>query len=116
VSFPRAGCGNSAYGLIEREWMNAKLRTGSQAILRCKYHRPPECQSWAASRVSLWQASANGEKTPEGWARRSSTSWLIWSWPPGLTLLRFSVVVIWFRQYARSGAVFETNSTPLGLF
>ena len=62
------GYSETPYGLIEREWVNAQLRAGSQAIQFCKYHRPPECRCWAAIRVILWQAIAHGEKTPEAWA------------------------------------------------
>jgi hypothetical protein len=64
------------YGLIEREWINAQLRAGSQAIQRCKLHRPPECRCWSASRAVLWQARANGDKTPEGWAAARIYSFL----------------------------------------
>jgi hypothetical protein len=62
------GYAETPYGLIEREWINAQLRAGSQAIQRCKLHRPPECRCWSASRATLWQARASGEKTPQGWA------------------------------------------------
>ena len=70
------GYSETPYGLIEREWVNAQLRAGSQAILRCRYHRPPECRCWAASRVSWWQASARGEKAPEAWAAARIYSFL----------------------------------------
>lgn len=56
------------YGLVSREWVNQQMRTGSQAIARCRNHRPPDCLCWAASRKSLWQANATGQKTPEAWA------------------------------------------------
>jgi hypothetical protein len=56
------------YGLVSREWVDEQMRMGSQAISRCRNHRPPDCACWAASRASLWQASASGEKTPEAWA------------------------------------------------
>jgi len=62
------GLAETPYGLISREWVNQQMRTGSQAINRCANHRPPECACWVASRTSLWQASASGEKTPESWA------------------------------------------------
>jgi hypothetical protein len=62
------GYTETPYGLIEREWINAQLRAGSQAIQRCRSHKPPQCGCWSASRAILWQARANGEKTPEGWA------------------------------------------------
>lgn len=62
------GYAETPYGLIEREWINDQLRTGSQAIQRCRSHKPPACQCWSASRAILWQARSNGEKTPEGWA------------------------------------------------
>src|SRR5260370_963990 len=70
------GYSETPYGLIEREWVNAQLHAGSQAILRCKYHRPPECRCWAATRAMLWQGSANGEKTPEAWAASRIYSFL----------------------------------------
>ena len=62
------GYAETPLGLIEREWINAQLRAGSQAIQRCKLHRPPRCQCWSASRAILWQARADGDKTPQGWA------------------------------------------------
>jgi hypothetical protein len=62
------GYAETPYGLIEREWINAQLRTDSQAIQRCRSHKPPVCQCWSASRATLWQARANGDKTPQGWA------------------------------------------------
>jgi hypothetical protein len=62
------GYAETPWGLIEREWINAQLRTGSQAIQRCKLHRPPMCQCWSASRAILWQARADGDRTPQGWA------------------------------------------------
>lgn len=55
-------------GLVSRTWVNAQLQAGSQAIQRCKNHRPPDCLCWAASRAMLWQARVNGEKSPEVWA------------------------------------------------
>jgi len=58
------GLAETPYGLISREWVNQQMRTGSQAIARCRNHRPPECACWA----SLRQASASGAKTPEAWA------------------------------------------------
>lgn len=62
------GLAETPYGTIERAWINHQLRTGAQAISRCKLHRPPLCSCWAASRVTLWQAQASGAKSPEGWA------------------------------------------------
>ncbi len=62
------GFSETPFGRVERGWVNAQLRAGSQAILLCKYHRPPACRCWAASRASLWQARVNGEKSPEAWA------------------------------------------------
>jgi hypothetical protein len=62
------GYAETPWGLIEREWIDAQLRAGSQAIQRCRSHKPPVCQCWSASRAILWQARANGDKTPEGWA------------------------------------------------
>jgi hypothetical protein len=62
------GLAETPYGMIERAWINHQLRAGAQAISRCRNHRPPACQCWAASRVTLWQAQANGEKSPAAWA------------------------------------------------
>jgi hypothetical protein len=62
------GLAETPWGMIDRAWINNHLRAGAQAIMRCRNHRPPACQCWAASRVTLWQAQANGEKSPEGWA------------------------------------------------
>jgi hypothetical protein len=62
------GLAETPYGLISREWVNQQMRTGSQAIARCRNHRPPDCACWADSRAILWQASASGAKTPEAWA------------------------------------------------
>ena len=56
------------HGLIDRSFVDNLLREGSQNIARCRLHRPPLCQCWSAQRAMLWQASANGEKTPEAWA------------------------------------------------
>jgi hypothetical protein len=62
------GLAETPHGLVSREWVNQQMRTGSQAIARCRNHRPPDCACWADSRASLWQTSAVGVKTPEGWA------------------------------------------------
>ena len=62
------GLAETPYGLISRDWINNQLRAGAQSIARCRNHRPPNCQCWAASRVTLWQAQADGSKSPEGWA------------------------------------------------
>jgi hypothetical protein len=70
------GYASTPYGLIEREWINAQLRAGSQAIQRCRSHKPPACQCWSASRSILWQARANGDKTPQGWAASRIYSFL----------------------------------------
>jgi hypothetical protein len=61
------GLVDTPHGLIERDWVNRMMREGSQAIQRCRNHRPPRCSCWSAVRAMLWQASASGE-TPEGWA------------------------------------------------
>jgi hypothetical protein len=61
------GLAETPYGMIDRAWINHHLRDGAQAIARCKLHRPPNCQCWSASRITLWQAQANGEKSPEAW-------------------------------------------------
>ena len=54
-------------GLIAREWVDGLLRDGARNIARCKRHQPP-CECWSSQRAILWQARANGEKTPEAWA------------------------------------------------
>jgi hypothetical protein len=64
------------YGLVSREWVNEQLADGSSAIQRCKLHRPPSCECWSASRAILYQASANGPKSPEGWAAAQIYSFL----------------------------------------
>jgi hypothetical protein len=57
------------FGLVDREFVEAQLQTGAQAIARCRNHRPPKCQCWSGQREILWQAqSAHGERSPEGWA------------------------------------------------
>jgi hypothetical protein len=59
---------DTPYGLIERSFIEDLLRTGADNIQRCKRHEPPLCVCWASQRAILWQATANGEKSPEGWA------------------------------------------------
>jgi hypothetical protein len=54
--------------VFHSSFISCQIRAGSQAIQRCKLHRRPLCQCWSASRAILWQARANGDKTPEGWA------------------------------------------------
>jgi hypothetical protein len=62
------GYAETPRGLVSRDWINSLLRAGSQAIMRCRNHRPP-CQCWAATRIALWQAqSIHGDKSPESWA------------------------------------------------
>jgi hypothetical protein len=57
------------FGLVDRQFVEAQLQTGAQAITRCRNHRPPKCQCWSGQREILWQAqSAHGERSPEGWA------------------------------------------------
>jgi hypothetical protein len=55
-------------GLIDRSFVENTLRVGSENIQRCRNHRPPRCSCWSAQRAILWEASAHGEKSPEGWA------------------------------------------------
>lgn len=46
-------------------------RTISQQVIykrSGRLHRPPNCDCWSAQRAILFQANANGEKNPEGWA------------------------------------------------
>ena len=63
------GLAETPFGLISREWVNNQMRTGAQAISRCKLHRPPLCSCWASQRAILWQVqSAHGERTPEFWS------------------------------------------------
>src|SRR5580700_1013095 len=61
------GLVDTPHGLIERAWVHEQMRTGAEAIQRCRHHRPPHCQCWSAVRAILWQARAS-EKTPEAWA------------------------------------------------
>lgn len=70
------GYSSTPHGLVERDWVNRLLRAGAEAIARCRNHRPPNCQCWSASRVALWQAQANGEKTPEAWCATSIYAFL----------------------------------------
>ena len=64
------------WGLISREWTNELLRAGSSAMQRCRNHRPPACPCWSSTRAMLYQASANGPKSPEGWAAMQIYSFL----------------------------------------
>jgi hypothetical protein len=61
---------DTPYGLVERSFVDDLFRGGSQSITRCRLHRPPLCSCWASQRAILYQAMANGEKTPEGWAAK----------------------------------------------
>lgn len=56
------------WGLLARSFVDDLLREGSRNISRCRLHRPPNCDCWSAQRALLFQASANGERSPEGWA------------------------------------------------
>jgi len=59
------------WGLLARSFVDGLLRDGSRNISRCRLHRPPELRLLehpARAARSLYQASANGEKSPEGWA------------------------------------------------
>jgi hypothetical protein len=62
------GVAETPYGVIPREWETRQMQMGSQAIYRCRNHRPPDCQCWAESRSVLFQASTNAPKRPEAWA------------------------------------------------
>lgn len=62
------GLVETPFGLIERAWIDDLMRAGSQNIAKCKRHKPPRCDCWSSQRAILWQASASGEKSPEGWA------------------------------------------------
>jgi hypothetical protein len=55
------GLEETPMGLVERAWVQEQMRSGSQAIQRCRNHRPPECQCWSASRAILWQARSGGD-------------------------------------------------------
>jgi hypothetical protein len=60
----------------KREWCHRKNGSGSitsyalalKPLRAVKDHRPLECPCWSASGAILWQASAHGPKSPEGWA------------------------------------------------
>jgi hypothetical protein len=56
------------FGLVARSFVDDLLREGSRNISRCRLHRVPLCACWSAQRAMLYQASANGEKSPDGWA------------------------------------------------
>jgi hypothetical protein len=62
------GLSETPFGFIERAWVSEHMRSGSQAISRCRTHRPPLCECWSSSRAILWQARASGDKTPTAWA------------------------------------------------
>jgi hypothetical protein len=62
------GLVETPFGLIARSFVDDLLRDGSRNISRCRLHRPPNCACWSAQRALLYQASANGEKSPENWA------------------------------------------------
>ena len=59
---------DTPFGLVARSFVDDLLRDGSRNISRCRLHRPPNCDCWSAQRAMLFQASANGERSPEGWA------------------------------------------------
>jgi hypothetical protein len=56
------------WGLLARSFVDDLLRDGSRNISRCRLHRPPNCDCWSAQRALLYQASAGGERSPEGFA------------------------------------------------
>jgi hypothetical protein len=56
------------FGLVARAFVDDLLRDGSRNIARCRLHKVPNCDCWSAQRAMLFQASANGERSPEGWA------------------------------------------------
>lgn len=63
------------YGLVERGWIQEQLRSGAQAIAKCRNHRPPSgrsgehCACWAEQRGALWQIQSTYPfKSPESWA------------------------------------------------
>ncbi len=62
------GLVETPFGLIDRSFIEDLLRAGSNNIARCRHHFTPLCGCWSNVRALLWQASANGEKTPEAWA------------------------------------------------
>jgi hypothetical protein len=62
------GLVETPFGLVARSFVDDLLREGSRNISRCRLHRPPNCDCWSSQRVMLFQASANGERSPEGWA------------------------------------------------
>jgi hypothetical protein len=59
---------DTPFGLLARSFVDDLLRDGSRNISRCRLHRPPNCDCWSSQRAMLYQASANGERSPEGWA------------------------------------------------
>jgi hypothetical protein len=64
------GLVETPFGLIARSFVDELLRDGSKNISRCRLHHPPNCACWSAQRAMLFQASANGERSPECWAAK----------------------------------------------
>jgi hypothetical protein len=62
------GLVETPHGLVPRSFIADDLRAGAANIPRCRLHRPQFCECWSAQRAILWQAIAQGEKSPEGWA------------------------------------------------
>jgi len=62
------GLFETPFGLVERSFVDGPLRDGARNIARCKRHQPPRCACWSSQRAILWQAQANGDKSPESWA------------------------------------------------
>jgi hypothetical protein len=62
------GLVETPFGLLARSFVDDLLRDGSRNISRCRLHRPPNCACWSAQRALLFQASAGGERSSEGWA------------------------------------------------
>jgi hypothetical protein len=47
------GLAETPYGMISREWVTRQMQMGSQAIYRCRNHRPPNCHCWARNTFDL---------------------------------------------------------------
>lgn len=59
---------STPYGLIDREWFEALLRTNVEAIAKCRTHVTPKCNCWLGAREVLWHAAhTHGDDSPEAW-------------------------------------------------
>jgi hypothetical protein len=60
------GLAITPYGLVERRFFEAQLRSGAEAIVNCQHHNPPKCACWRTEREALWYIAVNhGDNSPE---------------------------------------------------